>query len=541
VRPRRPGRHRQRARRRAAYRPDPPRARHPAPARRHPARAGLLVGSPALLDGILGVGLGVVGAWVATRLALGGDVPWTDLAVELGRLGLALPWPLRCGRWGASCAPVAGRSCPTRPTRSPRPPAAGPAPGPGLRLPRSHPRSCFICPPATATTWSSSPRASRRLGRLRRAPRPAFGWPGLALVLWRITAGGLNAAGAARRATRTAGWRPAGRHAAPAPPADRAGRQPGWGWRSQSRYPSVSSRRRTTKQARLDVALRWARTRRDRPARHGQPRPGPGEGRRCPRVRHVEPMLHRLTYVGPDLQDLLRRARPHGRQAAPMLDAFTPGSSARTAMAHSRPLRTARWCRRRRCTTTSCATVTSSGSGCGTPRGVPGRAVPCPRPVTEFATAPRDSFVVANFDYVGRATGAPTPRPTRAHGPPRRGRRRATHEFSAADAKVADTSTETATVTTASGLAATDLSGLARLGVGFGVLLAWQRRAHPCRRRDGAGPVPGGARGSRRDLATTILVPAIRGPGTCRGRAHRWPGDRAWSWRSSWSRSSRHI
>jgi putative ABC transport system permease protein len=95
--------------------------------------------------------------------------------------------------------------------------------------------------------------------------------------------------------------------------------------------------------------------------------------------------------------------------------------------------------------------------------------------VTEWPTAPKDSFIVANADYVARVTGSPavgtflvqsnTPASTAAA-------LRSKLAHTGAGAQVQDVSSASAGVTSASGLAATDLSGLSRLVLGFGALLA---------------------------------------------------------------------
>jgi putative ABC transport system permease protein len=93
--------------------------------------------------------------------------------------------------------------------------------------------------------------------------------------------------------------------------------------------------------------------------------------------------------------------------------------------------------------------------------------------VTEWPTAPKDSFIVANSDYLAHVTGSAavgtflvstdTPARTAAS-------IRASHNPSGA--QVQDISSASDSVTSASGLAATDLTGLSRIELGFGVLMA---------------------------------------------------------------------
>ena len=90
--------------------------------------------------------------------------------------------------------------------------------------------------------------------------------------------------------------------------------------------------------------------------------------------------------------------------------------------------------------------------------------------VTEFATAPRDSFVLANRDYLARVTGLvsiqtllvrtdhPSQVAARIHAPD--------------PALVNDITAPRVAVPSASGLAAGSLAGLARLTLAFGLLLA---------------------------------------------------------------------
>jgi putative ABC transport system permease protein len=197
----------------------------------------------------------------------------------------------------------------------------------------------------------------------------------------------------------------------------------------------------------------------------------------APGVRHVEPLVHRFAYVGPDLQDLYGvRASTFGAHA-PLQDAFVPGS-------------------------TVSAALTGLGS---TPDGVllsaetlhdyqlhPGDLIRLRlqtgadhayRPVdfhvlgqvNEWPTAPKDSFIVANADYVARQTGSDAVGTflVSSNNPARTAAAlRSVLARSGSGAHVQDVTTSRAQVTSASGLAATDLAGLSRLELGFGVLLA---------------------------------------------------------------------
>jgi putative ABC transport system permease protein len=95
--------------------------------------------------------------------------------------------------------------------------------------------------------------------------------------------------------------------------------------------------------------------------------------------------------------------------------------------------------------------------------------------VSEWPTAPKDSFIVANADYLAKATGSAdvstflisssSPGSTSAA---LRGQLR----DAGSGATVQDITSAGSSVTSATGLAATDLSGLSHLELGFGVLLA---------------------------------------------------------------------
>jgi putative ABC transport system permease protein len=92
--------------------------------------------------------------------------------------------------------------------------------------------------------------------------------------------------------------------------------------------------------------------------------------------------------------------------------------------------------------------------------------------VSEFPTAPKDSFIVANAAYIDKVTGSDqisailgrssTPRATSA----------ALRSALGGGWRVSDVISGRNSVTTATGLAATDLGGLARLELGFAAVFA---------------------------------------------------------------------
>ena len=439
-----------------------------------PTRSALLLTGSALVDGTLGAALGAGGALLATRLALG-----RDAAVSPGWLGAAIIVGLLLAVLTQVGPVLAGTRTGGRTVR------ADVAAGPDTRLPwplrLGLDAACLAG--SAVVFWLTArggyqvvvvpegvPVASVDYAALL---APALAWPGLALLVWRLTAAVLS------RGKR-------------APSSDPRGRLP------DVRSAVVHRRRRSVargatglavaigialstavftatydRQARVDVALTIGsdvaatlppdtRTQSLDPA-----------VARFPGVRAVEPMQHRLAYVGPDLQDLYGiDARTIGR-AAPLQDAFTPGATVRTALArlaatddgvllaqetlHDYQLRRGDLVRLR------------LQDGSGHYRTVPFHVAGV---VTEFATAPRDSFIVANAAYVARVSGSASVQ-TLLVRTDRPGRVAALLQRRVAPGVVvSDTASGTARVTSASGLAAGNLSGLARLTLGFGFPLA---------------------------------------------------------------------
>jgi len=310
---------------------------------------------------------------------------------------------------------------------------------------------------------------------------PAAAWPGLALLVWRLT--GL--------AGRLPSWwgRRRGATGAAAPEITAAAL-------SRRRHPlgagaaalavavgvTLATAAFTTTydgQARLDVALTvGADASVTAPPDQSVPAPTDPRVTGARGVRGVEPLVHRFAYVGPDLQDVYGVRTASIAAVAPLQDGFVPGSTVRGALAAlaGRPdavLLSAETLKDYQLAvgdtvrlrlqvgpTKSYAPVTFHVAG----------------QVKEFPTAPKDSFIIANSDYLGQVTGDATvstlliassdPTATaaglRAALPP--------------SLRVQDVVSGRQTVTTASGLAASDLSGLARLnavaGVGLAVVVA---------------------------------------------------------------------
>lgn len=432
--------------------------------------AGLLAGTAAV-DGLVGVALGLVGAAAATRAALGpGRAPTLGWLVGAAVVGLLLAVSVELfpvlRLLGGHAGSVRSQSEAPRAVVTPLP----------LRLWLD----VILLAAAGIAFWLTSrsgyqvvvvpegvPVASVNYAAL---VAPALAWPGLALLVWRLTQLALR-------------WRRR------QPVADPRGRMPDLRAEVARRRRHVIARGATRlavaiavttstavftttydQQARLDVALTVGSdvavtTAADSPT---------GLDPAIAKVRgaqDVELVSHRLAYVGPDLQDLYGiDARTVGR-AAPLQDAFTPGSSVQALMSALARIpdgvllsqETLHDYQLRRGDTVRLRLRNATGAYIPVRFQVVGV-------VTEFATAPRDSFVIANRSYVASATGinavqtllvrTTTPRQVAAaiQAPPQ--------------ALVNDVSAPKVAVPSASGLAAGSLAGLSKIVLAFGVLLA---------------------------------------------------------------------
>ncbi|MCW2601090.1 MAG: hypothetical protein JWM02_2919 [Frankiales bacterium] len=439
-----------------------------------PARSAFLLGATAVVDGLLGCLLGVGGALLAQRLALGADARlspgWTATALVVGML-LALTTELapvaRLLRAGAPtvqdtvAAPVS--------TRTPLP----------LRLGLDG----LLLAASAVVFWLTArggykvvvvpegvPVASVDYAALL---APALAWPGLALLVWRITALVLS------RRRRPPAGDPQGRMADVRATVVRRRRRlvaRGATGLAVAVAVTVSTAVFTTtydQQARVDVALTVG-------SDVAVTLPADTRGTslsttaaHVPGVLAVEAMQHRLAYVGPDLQDLYGvNARTIGR-AAPLQNAFTPGSTVTASLArlaatpdgallaqetlHDYQLHRGDMVRLR------------LKSSRGIYRTATFHVVGV---ITEFATAPRDSFILANAAYIAQATGSPETQTLLVRTDHPAAVARTLKPRLPVTAVVTDTATARASVTTATGLAASNLAGLARLTLGFGLLLA---------------------------------------------------------------------
>ena len=436
-----------------------------------PRRAATLLGLTALLDGALGAVVGSGGALLANKLALGSgahlSATWLAVGAVTG-IALALLTEL---------APVARLLRGEAPTV-----ADGATQLVGTRTPLVLRLGLDVALLAGSgiAFWLTSqggyqvvvvpegvPVAAVNYAALL---APALAWPGMALLIWRVTALALN------RRTRL-------------PSADANGTMP------DLRRAVVRRRRRlvargatglavavavtisaavftTTydQQARVDTALTVGSDVAVTVAPDSATSLSPSLAN-VSRVKAVEQVSHRLVYVGPDLQDLYGIDPANIGRAAPLQDAFTPGSSVTTLLKrlastpdgallsqetlHDYQLHTGDLVRLR------------LRDSAGQYKAVPFHVVGV---VTEFATAPRDSFVLANRSYLTSTTGLSAVQTllVRTDSP----RQVAAQIHAPVGALVNDITAPRVAVPSASGLAAGSLAGLASLTLAFGLLLA---------------------------------------------------------------------
>jgi len=306
---------------------------------------------------------------------------------------------------------------------------------------------------------------------------PATAWPGLALLVWRLT--GLAARVPARFTRRRRAATPGAPEITAAALARR--RHPvaaGAAALAIALGVTLATAAFTTTydgQARLDVALTVGADV-SITAPPGQSVPPVADPRvmGAPGVRRVEPLIHRFAYVGPDLQDVygVRPASIAG--VTPLQDSFVPGSTVRgalTALA-ARPDSVLLSAETLKDYQLHVGDAVRLRLQTGPTRVYTALTFHVAGQVKEFPSAPKDSFIIANADYLTGVTADPTistlliastdPAATAAQ-------LRGTLPPAL---RVQDVISRRQTVATASGLAATDLSGLARLNAAAGVGLA---------------------------------------------------------------------
>jgi len=306
---------------------------------------------------------------------------------------------------------------------------------------------------------------------------PALAWPGLALVVWRITAWITS--------RRTGRWAWAGAGTAPELEAAALRQRRRVIARGAAGLAVALGLAGSTAiftstyytQGRLDVALTVGSdvAVMEPPGSTVGPR-GAAAIARAPGVNAVEPLQHRFGYVGPDLQDLYGVQATTFARVGPLQDAFVPGSTvAKTlaALQHTPDgvLLSAETLHDYQLHTGDLIRIRLQSGADHTYRPIDFHVV---GQVTEWPTAPKDSFIVANADYVTARTGSDavgtflvSSKTPGATATALRSQLSAT-----SGARIQDISTAGSGVTSIGGLAGTDLSGLSRLELGFGVLLA---------------------------------------------------------------------
>lgn len=437
-----------------------------------------MVAGEAVLTAAMGVALGLPLALLAVRLALPAGTPlsvgWT-LAAAFGGLLLAAGTQagtvvrLALGRAESSVAAEAARS---PRTGNPWPLRVGldglllAGAALSFALTARGGYQVVLAPEGVPTTQVNY---AALLG-------PALAWPGLALLVWRLTA-----LVTGRRTGRWARQRPGAAPELEAAVLRRrrrviargaAGLAVALGLATSTAIFTATYQT----QSRVDVALTVGSDVAvvEPPGSNVGPSAGAALSRAAG-VRAVEPLQHRFAYVGPDLQDVYGVRAGSFARVAPLQDAFVPGSTVSATLAalaatpdgvllsaetlHDYQLHRGDLIRIRLQTGADHAYRPVDFHVLGQ--------------VTEWPTAPKDSFIVANAAYLTRTTGSnavgsfliSTGRPAATASSLR-------SMLAGSVARVQDVASARAQVSSASGLAATDLAGLSRLELGFGLLLA---------------------------------------------------------------------
>jgi putative ABC transport system permease protein len=193
----------------------------------------------------------------------------------------------------------------------------------------------------------------------------------------------------------------------------------------------------------------------------------------APKVTAVQPLVHRFAYVGPDLQDLFGIRPGTIAQAAALQNSFFPGSTVAATMGAMARIPDG--------VLLAAETIKDYQLHVGDtvrlrlPVGQSGYQ-PVPfhvvGQISEFPTAPKDSFIVANASYVNAVTGSQAIATFLVASSSPTATASALRSTLGRDWRVQDITSARTSVTTASGLAATDLSSLARLELTFAVAFA---------------------------------------------------------------------
>jgi putative ABC transport system permease protein len=304
---------------------------------------------------------------------------------------------------------------------------------------------------------------------------PALAWPGLVLLIWRLTA-----MVAARRTGKRA--------------VDRPGRAPELVAATVRRRRQIIARGGAVlaaaiglglstaiftstydQQSRLDVALTVGSDV-SATALPGTTT-GIGESRTiaaAPGVRAVQPIAHQFAYVGSDLQDLFGIDPRTIQSAAALQNSFVPGSTISATMAAMARtpdgvLLSAETIRDYQLHVGDLVRLRLSVGQSGY-QAVPFHVV---GQISEFPTAPKDSFIVANRAYIRSATrsSAVSSYLVASSDPTKTAAWLVT--AMGTGWHVQDITSARQSVVTASGLAATDLSALGHLELGFSLVFAF--------------------------------------------------------------------
>ncbi|MEV6700955.1 FtsX-like permease family protein [Streptomyces sp. NPDC051453] len=202
--------------------------------------------------------------------------------------------------------------------------------------------------------------------------------------------------------------------------------------------------------------------------------PGAGHSLNVAGVRHVEPVQHRFAYVGADLQDLYGVNPASIASATSLQDAYFAGGTAKSLMSKlaSRPdsvLVSEETVKDFQLTPGDTLNLRLQDSRTKSLRTVPFHYAGI---VKEFPTAPKDSFFVANADYIAKTTGSNAVGAflVDTGGIHQRSVAAALRHRLGTTAAVTDVVATRSTV--GSSLTSVDLAGLTRIELSFAVLLA---------------------------------------------------------------------
>jgi putative ABC transport system permease protein len=193
----------------------------------------------------------------------------------------------------------------------------------------------------------------------------------------------------------------------------------------------------------------------------------------APGVQSTSPMLHSYAYVGSDLQDIFGVQPGPIRAATQLRDSYFTGGSAQSLLAAlgNRPdgvLVSAETIKDYGLATGDLLRLRLFDGASGHYQVVNFHVVGV---VSEFPTAPKDSFLIANLPYVTAATHASGPNVLLAAAPgdPRMTAAAISSRVASSGATVSDITQQAAT--TSSSLVAISLAGISRLEEGFAIAL----------------------------------------------------------------------